>query len=91
MVQSVPDHCFFIYRKTPKNSDTQKFCGNHPKCSTRWPFHKVMGPKAVDGMANSVDPDLTAPLGTVLSGSTLFPKTCLSENLGPLRHLAERN
>ena len=56
------------------------FCDNHPKCSTRWPFHRVMGPKAVDGMANIVDSDQTAPLG-----STLFAKTCLSENLGPLR------
>ena len=45
-----------------------------------------MGPKAVDGMANSVDPDQTAPLGAVWSGPTLFAKICLSENLGPLRY-----
>ena len=30
-------------------------------------------------MANSVDPDQTAPLGAVWSGSTLFAQTCLSE------------
>ena len=37
-----------------------------------------------DGMANSVDPDQTAPLGAVWSGSALFAQTCLSENLGKL-------
>ena len=39
-------------------------------------------------MANSVDPDQTAPLGAVQSGSKLFAQTCLSENLGPLRYSA---
>ena len=37
------------------------------------------------GIANSVDPDQTAPLGAVWSGSALFAQTCLSENLGTLR------
>ena len=32
--------------------------------------------------ANSVDPEETAPLEAVWSGSTLFVQTCLSENLG---------
>ena len=32
---------------------------------------RVMSPKGADGMANSVDPDQTAPRG-VWSGSTLF-------------------
>ena len=40
--------------------------------------------KDVDGMANSVDPDQTAPLGAGWSGSALFAQTCLSENLGCL-------
>ena len=31
-------------------------------------------------MANSVDPDQTAPLEAVWSGSTLFAKAYLSEN-----------
>ena len=44
-----------------------------------------MQPKDAEGTANSVDPDQTAPLGTVWSGSALFAKTCLSENLGKLR------
>ena len=47
-------------------------------------FH-VMHPKDAEGIANSVDPDQTAPLGAVWSGSALFSQTCLSENLGSLR------
>ena len=43
-----------------------------------------MHTKDADGMANIVDPDQTAPL-EVWSGSTLFAKTCPSENLGSLR------
>ena len=35
-------------------------------------------------MANSVDPDPTAP---IWSGSTLFAQTCLSENLGTLQYI----
>ena len=45
-----------------------------------------MHPKDAVGMANSVDPDQTAPLGAVWSGSALFAQTCLSENLGTLRY-----
>ena len=44
-----------------------------------------MHPKDAEGIANRVDPDQTAPLGAVWSGSALFAKTCLSENLGTLR------
>ena len=44
-----------------------------------------MSPKDADRMANSVDPDQTAPRGAVWSGSTLFAQTCLSKNLGSLR------
>ena len=39
-----------------------------------------MHPKDADEMANSVDPDHTAPVGAVWSGSTLFAQTYLSEN-----------
>ena len=38
-----------------------------------------------DEMANSEDPDQTAPLGAVWSGSALFAQTYLSENLESLR------
>ena len=43
-----------------------------------------MHPKDAEGIANSVDPDQTAPLGAVWSGSALFANTYLSENLGKL-------
>ena len=50
-----------------------------------------MSPNDADGMANSVDPDQTAPLGApveaVWSGSALFAQTCLSENFGILQYL----
>ena len=36
-----------------------------------------MHPKDADGMANSVDPDQTAP--SVWSGSTLFAQNCLTQ------------
>ena len=43
-----------------------------------------MGPKDADRMANSVDPDQTAPLGAIWSLSALFAQVYLSENLGSL-------
>ena len=49
-----------------------------------WLYHRVMSPHDADGVANSVDPDQTAPLG-VWPGSALFAQTYLSENLGSLR------
>ena len=39
-----------------------------------WLYHRVMSPNDADGMANSVDPDQTAPLGAVWSGSALFAR-----------------
>ena len=50
-----------------------------------WFYHRVLSPNDGDGLANSVDPDQTAPLGAVWSGSALFAQACLSENLGSLR------
>ena len=73
------------YRKFPKYSDTQKICCNHSKIWTMWLYHSVMSPNDADGMANSVDPDQTAPLGAFCFGSALFAQACLSENLGSLR------
>ena len=43
-----------------------------------------MHPKDATGIANSVNPDQTAPLGAVWSGSALSAQTCLSEDLGSL-------
>ena len=45
-----------------------------------------MHPKDAEGIANSVNPDQTAPIGAVWSGSALFAQTYLSENLGSLRY-----
>ena len=45
-----------------------------------------MSPNDADGMANSVDPDQTAPLGAVWSESALFAQAYLSKNLGSLRY-----
>ena len=50
-----------------------------------WLYHRIMSPNDADRMANSVDPDQTAPLGAVWSGSTLFAQTYPSKNLGSLR------
>ena len=45
-----------------------------------------MHPKDAARIANSVDPDQTAPRA-VRSGSALFAQTYLSENLGSLQYL----
>ena len=50
-----------------------------------------MSPNDADGMANSVDPDQTAPLGAVWSGSALFAQAYLSENLGSLQYFCSVN
>ena len=44
-------------------------------------FSAVMHLKDSKGMANSVDPDQTAPLGAVLSGSSLFAQKNLAQYL----------
>ena len=46
-----------------------------------------MHPKDAEEIANSVDPDQTAPVGALWSGSALFAQAYLSENLGSLRYL----
>ena len=51
-----------------------------------WFYNRVMSPNDADGMANSVDPDQTAPVGAVWSGSALFAQAYLSENLGSLQY-----
>ena len=48
--------------------------------------HSVMHPNGEDRMTNSVDPDQTALLGAVWSGSALFAQTCPSENLWSLQY-----
>ena len=64
------------YRKFPKYSDTQNICCNHSKIWTMWLYHRVMSPKDADGMANSEDPDQTAPdLGLHCLPRHIRPKT----------------
>ena len=71
--------------KNKKIGTPKKVCCNHPKIWTMRLYHTVMLLKDTDGIANSVDPDQTAPLGAVWSGSALFAQACLSENLESLR------
>ena len=72
------------YRKFPKYLDTPQNCCNHSKIWTMWLYQRVMSPNDANGMANSVDPDQTAPRA-VWSGSALFAQAYLSKNLGSLR------
>ena len=62
-----------VYRKNPKNWDTQKSCCNHPKIWTTWLFWRVMHPKDTAGIANSVDPDQTAPRSSLIWVCTVCP------------------
>ena len=50
-----------VYCKFPKYSDTPKICSNHSKILTMRLYNRVMSPNDADGMANSADPDQTAP------------------------------
>ena len=54
-----------VYRKVPKFSDARKLCCNLPKIQTKRPNLRVFHQKDANGIANSEDPDQTAPLGAV--------------------------
>ena len=54
-----------IYRKVPKISDDRKLCYNLPKIQEKRPNLWVFYQKDANGIANSGDPDQTAPLGAV--------------------------
>ena len=87
LVSGSPSMFAFIYRKFPKYSDPKNICCYHSKIWTMRLYHRVMSPNDADGMANSVDPDQTAPLGAVWSGPALFAQAYLSENLWSLWYL----
>ena len=53
------------YLKVPKFSDTIKLCCNLPKIQTKRPNFRVFHQKDANRIANSEDPDQTAPLGAV--------------------------
>ena len=54
-----------MYRKIPKFLDARKLCCNLPKIQTKRPNLRVFHQKDANGIANSEDPDQTAPLGAV--------------------------
>ena len=62
-----------IYRNDPKFSDTQKMCCNHSKVWTMWLYHRVMSSSDADRMANSADPDQTAPRSSLIWVCTVCP------------------
>ena len=62
----------------------QKTFSNQPKIPTKRKNLNVFSRKDALGIANSGEPDQTAPLGAVRSGSAQFAQTYLSENLGSL-------
>ena len=53
--------------KVPKFSDSRKRCGNQPKIHTKRTNLWVFCQKDANGIANSEDPDQTAPPGAVRS------------------------
>ena len=53
------------YCKVPKFLDARKHCCNLPKFQTKRPNLREIRQKDANGMANSEDPDQTAPLGAV--------------------------
>ena len=54
-----------IYSKTPKFLDARKLCCDLPKIQEKRPDLWVFHQKDANGIANSEDPDQTAPLGAV--------------------------
>ena len=57
--------CYCGYHKVPKFLDTKKLCRNLPKIQTKRPNLRVFCQNDANGIANSEDPDQTAPLGAV--------------------------
>ena len=53
------------YRKVPKFSDAKKLCFNLHKIKEKRPNLWIYRQKDANGIANSEDPDQTAPLGAV--------------------------
>ena len=51
--------------KRPNFSDARKLCCNLPKIQTKRSKHRVFHQKDANRIANSEDPDQTAPLGSV--------------------------
>ena len=60
------------------NTGTVNYC-NHPKIEQFFFSEQGMHIKDADGMANIVNPDLTAPSGAVRSRFTMFPCSYLTQ------------
>ena len=58
-------HLEIKYRKVPKFLDARKLWCNLSKIQTKRPNFRVFCQKDANGIANSEDPDQTAPLGAV--------------------------
>ena len=56
---------FVSYCKVPKFSDTRNFCCKLPKIQTKMPNLRLFCQNGTKGIANSEDPDQSAPLGAV--------------------------
>ena len=65
MISICKFNCLFYYRKVPKFSDVRKLCCNLPKAQTTRPNLREFRQNGANGIANSEDPDQTAPLGAV--------------------------
>ena len=68
------------YRKVPKFSDARKLCCNLPKIQEKRSNLRVFRQKDANGLANSEDPDQTAPpeqsnLGLHCLPRPICPKT----------------
>ena len=56
---------FCIYLKVPKFWDIRNLCCNLPRIQTKSQNLTVLSQEDANGIANSEDPDQTAPLGAV--------------------------
>ena len=65
MIDSYNPSFITKYRKVPKFSDRGKLCCNLPKIQTKRPKLRVFREKGANRLANSEDPDQTAPLEAV--------------------------
>ena len=59
------DNLKLPYRKVPKFLDARKLCCYLPKIQRKRPNRRVFRQKDANDIANSEDPDQTAPLGVV--------------------------
>ena len=73
-----------IYCKVPKFSDARKLSCNQPKLQTKSLNLRVFCQKDANGIANSEDPDQTAPRSGLILVCTVCPDLSV-RNLGSLR------